>query len=135
MSICPRESCAQQGFAALLAFEGERAEALERALRSDPAELARIFAKPAASEPTGGGSKPTSTTKPQVKPRTTTRVARFSETDADGLLVEITATASGKSAATAILFGRPAGRLIMALAVSPEAGKARHDAAATWQSR
>jgi hypothetical protein len=131
ISICPRESCAQQGFAALLSFEGERAAAMERALRGDDAGLARAFEKPAASDATTGGTR----TRPQTKTRTTTRVARFSAQDADGLVVTITAAASGKSAATAILFGRRAGRLVVALAVGADAGKARQDAAATWQSR
>lgn len=131
ISICPRESCAQQGFAALLTFEGDRAMAMERALRGDPDELARAFGRPAAPGSTAGGAR----TKPDTKTRTTTRVARFSATDADGLLVTITATGTGKSAATAILFGHRAGRLLVALAVGPEAGKARQDAVATWQSR
>jgi hypothetical protein len=127
MVFCPRAACAQQGFAALLTLEGREAEALERQLGGDPARLARDFAKRPA---------PTKTkAKPAPHPKTTTTVARFVTSDASGLLVEIGADATGKRAATAILFAREDGRLRLALAVSADADRARAEAAATWRSR
>jgi len=129
MSFCPRATCAQQGFAALLTLEGREADALERQLASDPARLARDFAKPAAAPATKAK------TKPAPRPKTTTTVARFTESDAGGLLVEISADATGKRAATAILFSREQGRLRVALAVGSEAARARAEALATWRSR
>lgn len=133
ISICPRDSCARPGFAALLAFEGAQASEMERALDSDPLRLARIFAAPARREDSSG--KGGAAARPAAQPKSATAVARFSERDGKGLLVEITARDGGKSAATAILYGRSAGRLVVALAVSPDAERARQDAAATWQSR
>lgn len=127
ISICLQESCAQPGFAALLRFDGPRADAMERALGSDTATLIRAFSKP--FDPVSSKSKP----KPH--PKTTTRIERFTNAEANGLLVEIVGAETGKRAFTAILFGRGAGRLIVALAVSSDAARARQDATASWQSR
>ena len=129
MSFCPRDGCAQQGFAALLTLEGGEANALERQLAQDPARLARDFAKPAASPAAKNRAKPV------PRPKTTTTVERFTEGDAGGLLVEISADATGKRAATAILFARQSERLVVALAVGSEADRARSQAVATWRSR
>jgi hypothetical protein len=129
MSFCPRATCAQQGFAALLTMEGSEADALERQLAQDPARLARDFAKPPAAPATKARAKPA------PRPKTTTTVARFTESDASGLLIEISADATGKRAATAILFARQGERLVVALAVASEADRARSQAIATWRSR
>lgn len=127
MSLCPRDSCARQGFAALLSFEGKRADAMEQALAADPARLARAFSRPASRDPSQAKAKP--------RPKTTTEVARFAADGGHGLLVEIAAAATGKRAATAILYGRSEGRLVLALAVSPDPDSARQDALAAWRSR
>jgi hypothetical protein len=129
MSFCPRATCAQQGFAALLTLEGREAEALERQLAGDPARLAREFSKPAAAPATKAK------TKPAPRPNTTTTVERFADGDASGLLIEISADVTGKRAATAILFARQDERLVVALAVASEADRARSQAIATWRSR
>lgn len=128
MSFCPRATCAQQGFAALLTLEGREADALERQLGGSPASLARAFAE---RPPTPTKAR----TKPAPRPKTTTTVARFTEGDARGLLVEISADATGKRAATAILSARQGERLVVALAVGSEAERARAEALATWRSR
>ncbi|PZU86511.1 MAG: hypothetical protein DI527_19975 [Chelatococcus sp.] len=128
MVFCPRASCAQPGFVALLAFEGERGRDMERALATDPSTLARLFAKPAAEAP----KKPA---KAPRKPGSTTAVSRFEADDARGLLVEIRAKDTGKSATTAILYRREDDKLILALAIAGEAASARRDAEAAWRSR
>ncbi len=138
MSFCPRETCVRQGFAALLSFEGREADALERMLASDPARLARDFAKPAPPRPPtpliGQTGKPRPA--PPGKPRSATSVSRFGADGANGLLVEIRALdAGGKLAATAILSGREGGRLILALGVSPDPDAARQQARAAWRER
>lgn len=131
MSFCPRETCTKQGFAALLAFEGRQADALERTLASDPARLARDFAKPASD----AAIKRAKTQKPGP-PKSATIVSRFSEDGASGLLVEIRALdASGKTATTAILSGRSEGRLLIAFGVSADAAAARAQALAAWRER
>jgi hypothetical protein len=129
MSFCPRAACASQGFAALLTLEGREADALERQLARDPGRLARDFARPATPPATNTKAKPA------PRPKTTTRVERFAEPDASGLLVEISADATGKRAAAAILFSREQGRLRVALAVGSEPARARAEALATWRSR
>jgi hypothetical protein len=129
MSFCPRAACASQGFAALLTLEGREADALERQLSGNPARLARDFARTAT--PPAMKTK----AKPAPRPKTTTTVGRFTESDATGLLVEIGADATGKRAATAILFSREQGRLRVALAVGSEPARARSQALATWRSR
>jgi hypothetical protein len=129
MSFCPRDACARQGFAALLTLEGREADALERQLAGNPARLVRDFTKPAPAPATK------TKTKPAPRPKTTTTVERFAESDASGLLVEISADATGKRAATAILFSREQGRLRVALAVGSEPARARSEALATWRSR
>jgi hypothetical protein len=129
MSFCPRAACASQGFAALLTLEGREADALERQLAGNPARLVRDFTKPAAAPAMRKRAKPA------PRPKTTTTVERFAESDAGGLLVEISADATGKRAATAILFSREQGRLRVALAVGSEPARARAEALATWRSR
>lgn len=136
MVFCPREACAQQGFAAVLAFSGREAEQMEQALKADPERLARLFSKrpsesarkPAAPKPAAGKADP--------RPRSTTQVSRFEAEGTRGLLVEIRARGdSTKSAATAILQGREGDRLVLAIAVSPDSESARRDAVAAWRSR
>ncbi|WP_156323465.1 hypothetical protein [Bosea sp. AAP35] len=131
MVFCPREACPQQGFASVIAFSGDEAARIEQALQADPARLARLFAKPPASQP--GAHK---TTRPKGPPKSTTSVSRFEAEGVVGLLVEIAASdGSGKSATTAILHGRESERLVVALAVSPDAATARRDAVSAWRSR
>lgn len=132
MSFCPRERCAQAGFAALVNFDGKEAAAMEQALSADTASLARAFAKPSETElakarKTGKGLGPA---------KSTTSVTRFTEAQASGLLVEIRARdAAAKTAFAAILFAREAGHLALAFAAAGTAEAARRDAAAAWRSR
>lgn len=130
--FCPRASCAHQAMAALISAEGSRADEFERALAADPARLAREFAKPATPpKPDKTKAKPKSSA-----PKSTTSVSRYDEAGAKGLLVEIRAKdAAGKQAATAIVYGRDAGKLVIAIAVSDEAERARSYARSAWRSR
>jgi hypothetical protein len=131
MVICPRETCTKQGFASVIAFSGKEASRIEQALKADPASLARLFSKPPADSP--GTSKKT---KPSGPAKSTTSVERFEAEGVAGLVVEIRARdASGKSAATAILHGREADTLVVALAVAEDPAAARRDAVAAWRSR
>ena len=128
MVFCPRGACDRQGFAALLAFDGQRGRDIERALAANPAALARVFAKPAATTP----KKPA---KAMKAPGSTTAVSRFETEGAQGLLVEIRAKDTSKSATTAILYRREGDKLLLALAIADEAESARRDAEAVWRSR
>lgn len=131
MVFCPRETCTKQGFASVIAFSGKEAAQIERALKADPASLARLFSKPPVDRP--GTSKKT---KPSGPAKSTTSVSRFEAEGVAGLVVEIRARdASGKSAATAILHGREADTLVVALAVAEDPAAARRDAVAAWRSR
>lgn len=131
MVFCPRETCSKQGFASVVAFAGPEAQRMEQALRTDPASLARIFSKPPTDE-----SRSRKKTKPKGPTKSTTTVTRFEAEGVAGILVEIRAKdASGKSAATAILHGREANRLVVALAVAQDAEAARRDAIAAWRGR
>lgn len=131
MVFCPRETCRKQGFASVIAFSGTEAARIEQALKADPASLARLFSKPPADR--SGTSKKT---KPSGHAKSTTSVSRFEAEDVAGLIVEIRARdASGKSAATAILHGREADTLVVALAVAEDPAAARRDAVAAWRSR
>ena len=131
MVFCPREACAKQGFASVVAFAGSEAERMEQALKADPASLARLFSKPPADD---GRSR--KKTKPKGPAKSTTTVTRFEAEGVAGILVEIRAKdTSGKSAATAILHGREDDRLVVALAVAQDAEAARRDAIAAWRSR
>lgn len=136
MVFCPREACAQQGFAAVLAFSGREAQQMEQALKADPERLARLFSKrPSESARKPAAPKP-ATGKADPRPRSTTQVSRFEAEGTRGLLVEIRARGdSTKSAATAILQGREGDRLVLAIAVSPDSESARRDAVAAWRSR
>jgi hypothetical protein len=135
MVFCPRENCPQQGFASVLAFSGREARQMEQALKADPERLAGIFSK----RPETTGKQETKKTAPgtaSTKPKSTTRVSRFEAEGTSGLLVEIRARGdSVKSATTAILHGREGDRLMLAIAVSPDAESARRDAIAAWRSR
>jgi hypothetical protein len=141
MSFCPRASCTQQGFAALITLDGREADAMERTLAKDPARLAHDFARPNAGDT--GRTAGKATAKPArpvaVKPagpKSTTTVSRFSADGVSGLLVEIAARdTSGKRAVTAILSGREAGHLVVALGVSPDPDAARSQALAAWHAR
>jgi hypothetical protein len=69
-------------------------------------------------------------------PKSTTSVSRYDEGGAQGLLVEIRAKdRAGKLAATAILYGRNGGKLVIAIAVSNDIETARGYAHAAWRSR
>lgn len=132
---CPRESCAHQAMAALISLEGNRANDMERALATDPARLAREFAKP-ATPPKAGKAKAEPRNATPTAPKSTTKVSHYDEDGAQGLLVEIRArNATGKQAATAIVYGREAGRLTIAIAVTDDAGRARSYARSAWHSR
>ena len=138
MSFCPRETCARQGFAALITLEGREADALERALASDPARLARDFAKPAASSKakTKAAAKANPANSKPTGPKSTTTVTPYTDSDAKGLLVEIRAFGSnGKRAATAILSGRAGAMLVVAVGVSTDPDSARNQARAAWHDR
>ncbi|TCR60389.1 hypothetical protein EV560_11757 [Bosea sp. BK604] len=132
---CPRESCAHQAMAALISLEGKRADEMERALATDPARLAREFAKPSTPpKPEKGKTNPKSTA-PKA-PKSTTSVSRYDESGASALLVEIRAKDSpSRGAATAIVYGRDAGKLTLAIAITDDAERARTYARSTWRSR
>jgi hypothetical protein len=138
MSFCPRQTCTRQGFAALITFEGREADALERMLATDPARLARDFAKPAAPDKTK--TKAAAKAKPAnsrpTSPKSTTTVTPYTDGDAKGLLVEIRALGdNGKRAATAILSGRAGPTLVVAIGVSTDPDSARSQARAAWHDR
>lgn len=130
MAFCPRQACDHQGFAALIALEGPRAQRMERALAADPASLARAFAKPA-------GEKSRKAAKPRQSTalKSDTSVTRFEEAEANGLLVAIRARDGGKTAFTAVVSGHAAGKLLVAIGVSPQADAARAQALAAWRGR
>ncbi|WP_353184953.1 hypothetical protein [Bosea sp. (in: a-proteobacteria)] len=139
MAFCPRDACARQGFAAVVAFEGAEARRMEQALSEKPAELARSFARldrekaaARAAELRRAGKKP-----PKPKPEgSVTDYARFDSEDARGILVTIRAKdAPVRQGVAAILYGRMGGRLVVALAVSDDAEAAKRDAEAAWRSR
>lgn len=129
---CPRETCAHQAMAALISLEGKRADEMERALATDPARLAREFAKPSTPPKADKGkAKPKDTA-----PKSTTSVSRYDESGASALLVEIRGKGSAwKEAATAIVYGREAGKLAIAIAVSDDPERARLYARSAWHSR
>ena len=140
MAICPRETCTRQGFAALITLEGREADALERTLATDPARLARDFAKPKTDKKTAASKVKAAPAKPTAPKNTTTKsttsVIRYTDGDANGLLVEIRALGeSGKRAVTAILSGREGARLTVAIGVSPDPDAARNQARAAWHDR
>lgn len=141
MVVCPRDACAQPGFASVLAFSGREADKMEQALKADPERLARLFSKPPSDPARKPATAKPATGKADLRPKSTTRVSRFEAEGASGLLVEIRARDTGasdtgsKSAATAILHGRDGDRLVLAIAVSAEAESARRDAVAAWRSR
>ena len=134
MAICPRGTCAQQGFAALVAFEGRRGREMEEALSAQPAALARSFAR-LASESAPGNSTIRKPAKP-APDRSSTDFARFEAGGARGILVTIRSKEKpDRQAVTAILYEREGERLVLALAVSADAAAARADATAAWRSR
>ena len=138
MAFCPRESCARQGFAAIIALEGERAARMERALSESPAQLGQAFARLAAEKAAERRKAQRKQKKPaETKPpRSATEVARIDSAEARGVLVTIRSLdEADRRAVTAILYGREQGRLVVALAVSPEAGAARREAEAAWRGR
>ncbi|KPH75029.1 hypothetical protein [Bosea vaviloviae] len=131
MVFCPRDTCSRQGFASVVAFTGSEAKRMEEALKADPASLARLFSKPPPDE-----SRSRKKARPKGPAKSTTTVTRFEAEGVAGILVEIRARdASGKSAATAILHGREADALVVALAVAEDPAAARRDAVAAWRSR
>ncbi|MGO4175718.1 hypothetical protein [Bosea sp. TAF32] len=138
MVFCPRESCVQQGFAAVIALEGEQARDMERALSESPARLGEAFARQAAAkaaERRKAQRNPKKNAEPKA-PRSATDVARFDSAEARGILVTIRSLDTpGRQAVTAILYGREANRLVVALGVSDTAEAARRDAEAAWRSR
>lgn len=139
MAICPRESCTRQGFAALIALEGREADALERTLATDPTRLARDFAKPptpADKASTKAAAKTTARSARPDAPKSATSVTRYTDGDANGLLVEIRALGdSGKRAVTAILSARSGTTLNVAIGVSTDPDAARTQARAAWRDR
>ena len=139
MVFCPRESCTRQGFAAVIALEGEQARDMEKALSESPAKLGRAFAQLAAAKAAERRKaqrklKKKPTAKPEA--RSATDVARIDTADAKGVLVTIRSLdTAGREAVTAILYGRDADRLVIALGVSETAEAARREAQAAWRSR
>lgn len=137
MVFCPRETCTRQGFAAVIALEGDQARDMEKALSESPASLGQAFARLAAAK-AAERRKAQRKQKPEVKPeaRSATDVARIDSADAKGVLVTIRSLDKpDRKAVTAILYGREADRLVLALAVSETAEAARRDAEAAWRSR
>ncbi|MCO5090572.1 hypothetical protein [Bosea sp. (in: a-proteobacteria)] len=138
MTFCPREACARQGFAAVIALEGERAREMERALSQSPARLGRAFARLAADKAAERRkAQRKQQKKAEPKPaRSATEVIRIDSDQAKGVLVTIRSLdAGGRRAVAAILYGREDDRLVVALAVSETAEAARREAEAAWQSR
>lgn len=135
MAFCPRESCTRQGFAAVIALEGEQARDMEKALSESPASLGQAFARLAAAK-AAERRKAQRRLKRKPEARSATDVARIDSTDAKGVLVTIRSLdTAGRQAVTAILYGRESDRLVLALAVSETAEAARRDAEAAWRSR
>jgi hypothetical protein len=138
MVFCPRDTCARQGFAAVIALEGDRAVEMERALSESPARLGEAFARLAAAKAAERRKaqrrqKKQAETKPA---RSATEVARIDSDEASGVLVTIRSLDMGsRQAVTAILYGREGDRLVLALAVSESTEAARREAEAAWQSR
>ena len=127
---CAGAPCLRPAVAALIAVEGRKADEFERGLATDPARLAREFSKPVDA---AKGAKPRPAA---AKIKSTTSVSRFDGGGPSGLLVEIRGKGStGLLAATAILYGREAGKLVMAIAVSNDAEAAQNYARAAWRSR
>jgi hypothetical protein len=138
MVFCPRESCARQGFAAVIALEGDQARDMERALSESPASLGQAFARLAAAK-AAERRKAQRNQKKKAEPkpaRSATDVARIDSTEARGVLVTIRSLdTADRQAVTAILYGRESDRLVLALAVSDTAEAARRDAEAAWRGR
>lgn len=138
MVFCPRESCSQQGFAAVIALAGAQARDMERALSESPARLGEAFARLAADKAAERRkAQRNQKRKAEPKPaRSVTDVARLDSAEARGVLVTIRSLdTAGRQAVTAILYGREADRLVLALGVSDTAEAARRDAQAAWRSR
>lgn len=139
MVFCPRESCTRQGFAAVIALEGDQARDMEQALSESPASLGQAFARLAAAKAAERRkAQRKQKKKPDVKPeaRSATDVIRIDSTEAKGVLVTIRSLdRTGRQAVTAIIYGRESDRLVLALAVSETAEAARRDAQAAWRSR
>lgn len=138
MVFCPRESCTRQGFAAVIALEGEQARDMEKALSESPGSLGRVFAQLAAAKAAERRkAQRKQKKKPEAKPeaRSVTDVARIDSAEAKGVLVTIRSLdTAGREAVAAILYGREADRLVVALGVSETAEAARRDAEAAWRS-
>jgi hypothetical protein len=139
MAFCPHDTCARQGFAAVVAFQGAQGRRMEQALSEKPAALARSFARLDREKAAAraalfrrAGKKP-----PKPKPdNSITDYARFDGAGANGILVTIRAKdAPTRQGVTAILYGWENDRLIVALAVGDTADAAKHDAEAAWRSR
>lgn len=139
MVFCPRESCVEPGFAAVIALEGEQAGDMERALSESPARLGRAFAQMAATKAEERRKAQKNQKNKKAEPnsaRSATDVARLDSREARGVLVTIRSLdRPGRQAVTAILYGREADRLVVALGVSDTAAAARRDAEAAWRSR
>ncbi len=139
MVFCPRDTCTRQGFAAVIALEGDQARDMEKALSESPASLGQAFARLAAAKATERRKalrkqKKKLDAKPEA--RSATDVIRIDSTEAKGVLVTIRSLdTAGRQAVTAILYGRDTDRLILALAVSETAEAARRDAEAAWRGR
>ncbi|SIR38542.1 MULTISPECIES: hypothetical protein [unclassified Bosea (in: a-proteobacteria)] len=138
MVFCPRDVCIRPGFAALVAFEGERGRRMEQALSEDPAQLARAFARLAAeksaeraAERQRAGRKPL----PPAPERSLTSYVRLDSPDSKGVMVTIRAKTTARQGVTAILYGWQGDRLLVALGVSDEIEAAKQDAQAAWRSR
>lgn len=138
MVFCPREACVQQGFAAVIALEGEQARQMEQALSESPARLGQAFAQMAAAK-AAERRKAQRNQKRKAEPkaaRSATDVARFDSAEARGILVTIRSLDTpGREAVTAILYAREADKLVVALAISDKADAARRDVEAAWRSR
>lgn len=138
MVFCPRDACTRQGFAAVIALEGDQARDMEKALSESPASLGQAFARLAAAKAAERRKAQRKQKKPEAKPaaRSATDVIRIDSADANGVLVTIRSLdTAGRQAVTAILYGREGDRLVLALAVSDTAEAARRDAQAAWRGR
>lgn len=139
MVFCPRDTCTRQGFAAVIALAGQQARDMETALSESPASLGQAFARLAAAKAAERRkAQRKQKKKPDAKPeaRSATDIARIDSTEAKGVLVTIRSLdTAGREAVTAILYGREADRLVLAVAVSQTAETARRDALAAWRSR
>lgn len=138
MVLCPRDTCNRQGFAAIVSFGGSQARQMEQALSESPAKLGQAFAKLAA-EKAAERRKSQRAQKRKAEPRparSATDVVRLDSADNRGVLVTIRSLDTpGRQAVTAILYGREADRLVVALAVANDADAARRDAESAWRSR